>query len=446
MKRLVVVAVFLILLPALASATVSEWPVQKHVLKNGLTVLTLEDHSTPAFSFHVWYHVGSKNERPGITGISHLFEHLMFKGSKNFADGEHDRLMQMNGGLINAFTANDMTAYHQQVGKEQLDLVARLEADRMQYLTLTETQLASERQVVLEERNERIDNSPFGDVFEQLTANVFLAHSYGWMTIGWRKDVENITLEDCLNYYRTYYNPANATVVIVGDINTPEAIKIVEKHLGKIPGNPKIPRPVYNEPEQRGERRVDYHKISQLPVFIAGYHAPAAGHPDSYPLDVLSAILSGGESSRAHQRLVYKEQMALAAGGQYQSMEQAGVFFAYGFMQPGKTTADGEKALYEEIEKLKTEPVSAEELQKAKNQIEARFYMGNQSNDAKANQLGYYQTVLGDYKQIFTEADKYNAVTAEDIMRVAKEYLTDRKRTVVTVIQEQSGGGGMMGF
>ncbi len=445
MKRVLLAAIAVLLLAG-SLAAMQEWPVQKHTLKNGLTILTLEDKSTPAISFHVWYHVGSKNERPGITGISHLFEHMMFKGSKNFADKEHDRLVQMNGGLINAYTTNDMTVYHQEIGKDQLELVARLEADRMQYLTITDKQLASERQVVLEERNERIDNSPFGDVLEQLMGNIFLAHPYSWMTIGWRKDVENITLQNCLDYYGTYYNPANATVVIVGDFDTPTAVKLIEKYFGKIPANTNIPRPIYNEPQQRGERRINYHKSSQLPVFIAGYQAPAAGHPDSYTLDVLSAILSGGESSRAYQRLVYKDQIALAAGGQYQAMEQAGVFFAYGFMQPGKTTADGEKALYEEIEKLKNEPVSPEELQKAKNQIEARFYMGNQSNDAKANQLGYYQTILGDYKTMFAESDKYNAVTAEDIMRVAKEYLSDRSRTVVTVIQEQQPGAGMMGL
>lgn len=442
MKKLLCTLAMLALLTASAFAA-QEWAVQKYTLKNGLTLLTLEDASTPALSFQVWYHVGSKNERPGITGISHLFEHMMFKGSKNFADGEHDRLIQGSGGMLNAYTSNDMTVYHQEIGKDMLETIARLEADRMQYLTITDKQLTSERQVVLEERNERIDNSPFGDVVEQLFGNLFLAHSYGWMTIGWRKDVEHLTLDDCLKYYNTYYNPANATVVVVGDIKTAETQKLIEKYFGKIPGNTNIPRPFYNEPEQKGERRVDYHKVSQLPLFIAGYHCPAAGHADSYALDVLSAILSGGESSRAYQRMVYKDQIALAAGGQYQSMEQSGVFFAYSMMQPGKTTADGEKALYEEIEKLKKEPVSADELQKAKNQIEAQFYMGNQSNDDKAGQLGYFEAVLGDYKQLFQQSAKYNAVTADDIMRVAKTYLGERNRTVINVIQENKGAAPM---
>lgn len=442
MKKILLSLTVLLLLTTSALA-MQEWPVQKYVLKNGLTLLTLEDASTPAVSFQVWYHVGSKNERPGITGISHLFEHLMFKGTKNYADGEHDRLVQSSGGMINAYTSNDMTVYHQEFGKDQLELVAKLEADRMQYLTITDKQLTSERQVVLEERNERIDNSPFGDVLEQLMANVYLAQSYGWLTIGWRKDVEHITLDDCLNYYRTYYNPANAVIVVVGDVKAAEVQKIIEKQFGKISANSNVPRPFNNEPEQKGERRISYHKVSQLPLFIAGYQCPEAGHPDSYALDVLSAILSGGESSRAYQRMVYKDQIALAAGGQYQSMEQGGVFFAFSMMQPGKTTADGEKALYEEIDRLKNEPVTPEELQKAKNQIEARFYMGNQSNDDKGSQLGYFQTILGDYKLLFQQADKYNAVTADDIMRVAKTYLGERNRTVVNVIQENKGAAPM---
>ena len=256
------------------------------------------------------------------------------------------------------------------------------------------------------------------------------------MMIGWRADIENLTLRQCQDYFKTYYNPANAVMVIVGDVKTADVIKIVDKYFGKIPGNPDIPRPFYDEPEQRGERRVDFHKVSQLPTFIAGYHCPAEGHPDSYALDILGRILSGGESSRIYKRMIYTDQIALAAGGEYGPREQAGLFYAYAFMQPGKTTAEGEKAVYEEIEKMKTEKVTDEELQKAKNQVEAEFYMGIQSNEGKADRLGHFQTFLGDYKLLFQEADKYAAVTADDIMRVAKNYLDSRNRTVITVIQD----------
>jgi zinc protease len=260
---------------------------------------------------------------------------------------------------------------------------------------------------------------------EQLSANAWLAHPYQWHVIGWRADIENLTLRQCQEYFKTYYNPANAVMVIVGDVNTQETIKLVDKYFGKIPGNPDIPRPLYNEPEQRGERRVDFHKMAQ------------------YALDIMGRILSGGQSSRIYKRLVYDEQLALAAGGEYGPREQAGLFYAYAFMSPARTTAEGEKAVYEEIDKMKTQKVTDEELQKAKNQVEAEFYMGIQSNESKAALLGRYQTFFGDYKFLFQQADKYTAVTADDIMRVAKTYLDPRNRTVITVIQDTKPAGTM---
>lgn len=438
MKKLLGLLIALALMTASAWGA-TEWPVDKHVYSNGLTLLTLEDHSTPALNFQIWYHVGSKNEHPGMTGISHLFEHMMFMGTEKIGKEEHSKIIQRNGGSSNAYTSFDMTVYHEDIGRDQLELVLDLESDRLQHLKIDDANLASERQVVLEERGLRIENSPFGDVIEQLFANAYMAYSYGWHVIGWREDVSHLTLQQCLDYFHTNYNPANAVMVIAGDVNTADVIKAVDKYFGKIPGNNNVPRPVWDEPKQRGERRVDFHKVAQLPAFVAGYHTPADGHADTYALNVLARILSGGESSRLYKRLVYNEQIALAAGGENGAQEAAGLFYAYAFMQPGKTTADGEKSLYDEIEKLKTTPVADDELQKAKNQIEAQFYMGNQSNSDKASQIGYFQTLLGDYKLLFQQADKYAAVTKEDIMRVAKEYLDSRNRTVITVIQEPQG-------
>ncbi len=436
MKRTLILMTMLFLLSSSLMAA-EKWPVKKHVLDNGMRLLVLEDHSTPAINMQIWYHVGSKNERPGITGVSHLFEHMMFMGTDKLAPKEFTRLIQKNGGLSNAYTTADMTVYHQDIGKDKLDMIAELEADRMQHLKINPENLASERQVVLEERGWRYENSPFGDILIQLNANMYLAHPYQWLPIGWRKDIEEITVEDCQHYFDTYYNPANAVMVICGDVKFDDVVKTIDKHFGAIPANTDMPRPIWNEPEQKGERRIDFHKVSQLPIFIAGYHAPPAGSDDSYPLQVLARILSGGESSRAYQRLVYNEQIALFAGGEYGPNEQAGIFYAYAAMQPGQTTADGEKSLYEEIEKLKNEPVTPDELQKAKNQLEAEFYMGAQSLEQKGSQLGYAETILGDYNIVFTEAEKYAAVTAEDVMRVARKYLDPMKRTVITVIQEQ---------
>ncbi len=436
MKSIMTFVAILLLLSASLFAT-EKWPVKKHVYDNGMRLLVLEDHSTPSINMQIWYHVGSKNERPGITGVSHLFEHMMFMGTDTLGPEQFSRIIQRRGGVSNAYTTSDMTVYHEDIGKDDLGMAASLEADRMQNLKISPENLASERQVVLEERGWRYENSPFGDVLLQLNANLYLAYPYQWLPIGWRKDIEDITVEDCQKYFDTYYNPGNAVMVIAGDVDFDDVVKTIDKYFGKIPGNSDVPRPIWDEPEQKGERRIDFHKVSQLPIFVAGYHAPAAGSPDSYPLQVLARILSGGESSRAYQRLVYNEQIALFAGGDYGPNEAAGIFYAYAAMQPGHTTAEGEKSLYDEIEKLKTEPVTAEELEKAKNQQEAEFYMGSQSLEDKASRLGYYETILGDYNILFTEADKYNAVTAEDIMRVAKKYLDPMQRTVITVIQEQ---------
>ncbi len=442
MKKLIIV---LLLSAALASSAfaATEWPVNKHVFSNGLTLLTMENSATPSVAFQMWFHVGSKNERPGMTGVSHLFEHMMFMGTDKIGPEEFSKILQKKGGISNAYTSYDQTVYHEDFGKDQLEEVLQLESDRLQHLKLDDKNLATERQVVIEERGFRVDNSQFMDVLEQLYANAWMAHPYQWMITGWRADLEHLTLKQCQDYFKTNYNPANAVMVIVGDVKTADVIKLVDKYFGAIPGNPDIPRPFYNEPDQRGERRVDFHKMSQLPIFIAGYHTPAEGDSDTYALDILGRILSGGESSRLYKRMIYTDQIALAAGGENGSREQAGLFYAYAFMQPNRTAADGEKVMYEEIEKMKNEKVSDQELQKAKNQIEAEFYMGIQSNEDKAGSLGRYETLRGDYKLMFRDMDRYAAVTADDIMRVAQKYLIPNNRTVITVIQDNKPSGTM---
>ncbi|MBU1319706.1 MAG: insulinase family protein [candidate division Zixibacteria bacterium] len=429
--------------PAIAAGP-AEWPITEAELDNGLKVIILEDHSTPAVTSQIWYHVGSKNERPGITGISHLFEHMMFKGSKNIPPEEHARIVQKNGGTSNAYTYFDQTVYHETLGNEKLDLALSLEAERMQNLTIDDKNLASERQVIIEERGWRIDNNPFMPIVEQLFATSYNAHPYGWHVIGWMSDLESITLDDCRNYFDTYYVPNNATLVIAGDVNPKDAMQLVEKHFGAIPRGAEPPRPHTVEPVQMGERRVEFHKQAQLPVFIAGYHTPEMLNEDTYALDVLSRVFSGGQSSRAYKRLVYDEQICLFAGGQFETREDPALFYVFAFMNPGATTETAEAALYDELEKIKNEPLTDHELQKAKNQIEAELVGQMESIDDKAQMLGQYQTLTGDYRNMFGEMDKYMAVTADDVMRVAKKYFDSRNRTVVTLVPEQSDAG--MGF
>jgi predicted Zn-dependent peptidase len=418
------------------------WKITKEVLNNGMKVIVLEDHSTPSVAYQVWFHVGSKNERPGITGISHMVEHMMFKGTKKVGPEEFARIIQANGGTNNAFTHFDMTAYHEVLGADKLELAISLEADRMKNILIDSATLASEKQVVAEERRTTIDNSPYGPVFEQLLAMIYNAYPYGWHVIGWMSDIQEYSHHKLRDYFNTYYMPNNATAVIVGDIDPKTAIDLVKKYYGKIkPGPPNPYRPTTLEPEQLGERRAEIHKIAQLPGFFAGYKVPEAGHPDIFALKVLAKIYSGGESSRAYKRLVYDEKMCLAAGGELMVLEGPSLFFVYGIMQgQDKKTADAEKALYEELDKLKTTPLTEQELQKAKNQIEAEIWYQLESNEDKGYALGYYETIRGDYRTMFAEYDQYMAVTADDVMRVAKQYFDDKQRTIVTLIPETGAG------
>ncbi|TET68831.1 MAG: insulinase family protein [Candidatus Zixiibacteriota bacterium] len=410
--------------------------VGKHVLDNGLTVLTIEDHSTPAISYQVWYHVGSKNERPGLTGISHFLEHLMFKGSENVKAEEHSKIIQANGGVDNAWTWLDNTTFWENLPSDKLDLAAFLESDRQRSLSISQESFDSEKEVVKEERRWRTDNDLYGAMFEQLQNLLWVAHPYHWEVIGFMSDIEAITLEDVREHYRRYYAPNNATVVISGDFKTEEALNVIHKYYDDMPSQPPPPSVTTVEPEQLGERRADVHKIAQLPSFIVGYHIPEGGHPDIYPLEVAARILFTGQSSHVYQRLIYQDQIATFVDGAALTVEDPGLFYILVGIQSGHTTEEGEKALYEEIDKLKSEPVTEKELQKAKNQLEAEFIFDLESNSDKGEWVGYYETVLGDYSIMFEEPAKYQAVTAEDVVRVCKKYLDKKNRTVVTLIPE----------
>jgi zinc protease len=425
-----------------------EWDITKTTLDNGLKVIVLEDHSTPSVAYQVWFHVGSKNERPGITGVSHMFEHMMFKGSKNVEPEEHARIIQAKGGMCNAFTHFDMTAYHEVLGAENLETAIMLEAERIEHLNINEENLLSERDVVSEERRTSIDNSPFGPLFELLFNTAYNAHPYSWMVIGWMSDIQNYKVQDLRTYFDTYYRVNNATAVIVGDVKAKDAIALVKKYYGHLkPGPTDLYRPTTVEPTQLGERRAEVRKVAQLPGIFAGYKVCESGHPDMYPLRVLGKVLFDGESSRAYKRLVYDEQICLFAGGDFMELEDPGLFYIIAVMQgPDKNTEDAETALFDEIEKLKTIPLEANELQKALNQLEAEKWFELQSNENKAQAIGYFETIRGSYEDIFTEMDKYLAVTADDVMRVAKKYFDQKNRTVVTLIPDMTAGALGAGF
>jgi zinc protease len=306
-------------------------------------------------------------------------------------------------------------------------------------LSITGENLRSEREVVKEERRLRTDNSPFGAVVEQLYASAYTAHPYNWPVVGWMTDLDAITLEQCQNYFKTHYAPNNATVIVVGDINTDETVRLVKKYYGKMKSQPAGPKVTTGEPEQAGERRVYVNKIAQTPMFMAGYHIPDINHPDIVPLKVLSRILFDGESSRIYKKLVYDLQKSLDVGGGVDEMIDPGLFYIYSSVKPEFTVDEVEKAIYLEVEKLQTQPVTDREFQKAKNQVEADFVFGLQSVSGKASQIGYYQTIAGDYRKFFSEPEEIQNVTKDDLMRVAKQYLTDKNRTVAILVPEQPG-------
>jgi len=419
-----------------------ELKVTEKVLNNGLKVLLKEDHKSPVVTFQIWYRVGARNEQLGKNGMSHLLEHMMFKGAKKYGPKQFSQMVQKNGGNDNAFTSKDYTAYFENFAADRLELAMDLESDRMQNLLLDPKDFLSERDVVTEERRMRTEDDPTQMMVEQMMATAFAAHPYQWPVIGWMSDIRNITRDDLLKHYRTYYAPNNATIVIVGDFDGKNALALVEKYFGFIPKGPDVPTVGAIEPKQLGEKRVVVKQEAELPALFAGYKTPTLQSPDAHALNVLQAILSSGKSSRLYRSLVYEKQLALYAGGDYDDVSaDPNLFYVYAGVMPGKSPDEVEKALYAEIDRLKNEPVSDDELQKAKNQIEAGFIMSQDSIFYQAMLLGQYETVAN-WKFLEKYVQGVRAVTKEDVQRVAKTYFVEDSRTVgiLVPIQKQDVG------
>src|SRR6266545_514036 len=411
--------------------------VREHQLANGLKILLHEDHSVPAVSLQVWYHVGSKNDPAGRSGFAHLFEHIMFKGSENLASGEMGDYIQSIGGRYNATTDFDRTLYFEVFPSNHLERLLWMEADRMRALDVSEANFLSERNVVKEERRLRVDNPPFGRLFEVVMANTFTTHPYKILSIGSMADLDAATIDDVRAFHATYYVPNNATLVLAGDFDPQQALAWIEKYFGPIPKAKEIPRDIPQEPAQTGERRVvDYHANTPLPAVILTYHVPQEGHPDLYSLEVASRILSDGQSSRLYRKMVYEQQMSLQAGGEAITLEDPGVFFFFTVLQQGHTAEEGEKSLEEEIARLQSQPVSPEELDKAKNQLMAGQVFQSQAVNDKGVSIGHASVILGDWRLVNQQLEKYQKVTAADVQNVARKYFRPENRTVVTMLPE----------
>lgn len=405
--------------------------IEETTLPNGLKVILQEEHKAPVVTFQVWYRVGSRNEVTGKTGLSHLTEHMMFKGTKKFGKGEFSRIVAKNGGTENAFTGNDYTAYFENFASDRIGLSLELEPDRMQNLLVDPKEFNLERDVVKEERRMRTDDDPYSFLIENLYAIAFMAHPYHNPVIGWMTDLDNLTRQDLYDHYKRYYVPGNATVVVVGDFDLKTLLPKIEKAFGAIPKAPEPPEVKIVEPPQRGERRTIVRREAQLPFVFIGYPTPNFKSPDVYPLSVLANILSSGKSSRLYRSLVYDQQVALDAGGHYDGLSaDPELFYLYGMARPGKTPEEVEIALDAEMERIKSRPVSHTELMKAKNQVEAAFIMGQDSNFFQAMQLGTAETVGAGTKYVERFVENIRAVKAADVQRVAKDYLIADHRNV----------------
>ena len=406
-------------------------------LKNGLKVITIEDHKDPVISFQVWYGVGGINEITGKTGLAHLTEHMMFKGSKKYAKGEVSRTVARHGGTENAFTSQDYTAYFQNFAKEKLDISLDLEADRMTNLIIDPKEFLLERDVVMEERRQRTDDDPTSSVVEEMYAAAFKIHPYRNPVVGWMTDLESLTREDLVSWYKTYYQPNNATIIVAGDIKRDELLPKIKKYFGSIPKGSEPPSMNIVEPEQKGERRVWVKREAQLPFVFAGYKVPSIGDPDEYSLEVLAKVLSSGRSSRLYRALVYERQIAVYAGGSYDGLSKGpSLFYFYAGAKPGVEIGEVEGAIYEELEKIKRDGISREELKKAKNQVEASFIMGQDSIFYQAMMLGRLEAAGKGDKYLRAYLDGIRAVQMADVKRVAEKYFIRDKRTVGILVPE----------
>jgi zinc protease len=414
--------------------------VSETILSNGLKVLLLENHKAPVITFQVWYRVGSRNEEYGKTGLSHLLEHMMFKGTQKVGPGELSRIIQENGGQHNAFTSTDSTTYFENFSADRINVSLELESDRMHNLMLREQDFQTERSVVMEERRLRTDDNPKAILWEQLEANAFQVQPYHWPVIGWMQDIARLSADDLKSYYARYYNPVNAVLVVVGDFKTKELLTGIERFFGAIPKGVRSGEQVPLAESQHGERRIVVKKEARLASVVMGYHVPnlreqqRQGSQDGYALEVVEALFGSGESSRLQMSLVRSKKVALGVGVNYPLLSKdPGLFSISADVLPDKSAADVERAIDEEIERLQTEPVEERELQKAKNKLEAGFVFHQDSLFSQAMQLARYE-MAASWRDIDGYLPAIRKISAEDIQRVAKRYLTPDNKTVAVLV------------
>jgi zinc protease len=404
----------------------------EYKLDNGLHVILNEDNTTPNIVVNIMYHVGSKNEHPDRTGFAHFFEHLMFEGSKHIGRGEFSEIVEMAGGSLNAFTSFDVTNYFVLLPSNQLELGLWLESERMLHPVIDSIGIATQKDVVTEEMKQTRDNRPYGRWLNETIARSFTEHPYRWDVLGKDEHIRNATEEDIKSFHNMFYVPNNAVLVITGDIDIEETKKLVEKYFGDIPrGEHQIRRPTVVEPYLHAEIRDTVFDNITLPAVIQSYRIPASGADDYYAVEMLGSLLSRGQSSRLHRRLVNQERKALQVFAMPLGLEDPGINLIFAMPNMGVDPAEMEAILNEELERVRTELITEEELQKLKNQYESTFVNGNTTIARRAMNLANYYTFYKDANLINTELEKYNQVTREDIKRAAQNYFHEDNRVVL---------------
>lgn len=423
-----------------ASALRINFPVIREVLDNGLTVLLVEDHTVPMISYHTWYNIGSRDEREGVTGSAHMLEHMMFQGAKKYSGKDFHRLMEESGIDWNAFTSNDYTGFYMNLPSSKLDLVMDVELDRMSSLVLVEKNLQSEREVVKEERRWRVDNNPMGLLRELTMSTIFKFHPYKWPVIGHMKDIENYDVNTLRQFYETYYVPNNTVLVVAGDFEPNAVMKKIKALYGKLPRKELPPRKPVTEPAQTAQYNAKLRKDVQSTSFNVAYRTVPQGDADMYALDLAATILGSGSSSRLHRRLVYQSAIATSAGASSMTLRDDGLFWVGISMKPGHTQDQALEMVYNEIYRLRNTLVTPEELRKAKTITMKGYVDGLRTIDAKARALAATEITMGSYESLFTDLEKYEAVTAEQVKQVANKYLNQTQRSIIVLEPAAKGG------
>ena len=430
-------ALLFLLTTTIGNAQSSKIEFKEFDLDNGLHVILHQNNSTPTVAIYVMYHVGSKNEKSDRTGFAHFFEHLMFEGSDNIGRGQYFKYVQNAGGKNNASTSFDITQYFEVLPSNQLELGLWLESERMLHLKIDSIGIETQRKVVKEERKQRLENSPYGKLYPEVFANSYKVHPYQWMPIGEAQFIDQAKYSEFMDFYKEFYVPKNAVLVVAGDIQPEAAKTLISKYFSTIPkGNQEIYRPSVKEPQQTKENRVTTYDKVQLPAVVYAYHTPAMGTNDAYALDMLQKYLSGGESSVIYKSIVDKQQLAVYATAFPSTLEDNGLFVLLGITNVGKTAEELDKAIDIEIEKAKSGEISDHDFLKIKNQIENDFYSQNSTMQGIANNLAEYYTYYKNTGLINTEIEKYQKITKEDIKRVANQYLKPDDRLVLYYLPE----------